>query len=113
MYDRLERGLRVAGLMVLALVIAHCGDNDVNVRIGGTNPAAGTFVGTTSEGGAITIVVDSIRSVAFDCDDEQIQETFDPPRDIDADGGFSVRFTDGGREFRVHGTFTSNNTVHG
>ena len=100
--------------VAMAMVIAHCGDSDVRVSTGpGTNPSPGTFNGSLSDGGSIRIEVGSIEEIAFDCDDERIQETFTPPQPIDSDGTFNVKFEDGGRDFRVQGTFRDNNTVDG
>src|SRR5688572_9746336 len=99
----MKKGLQVAGLLAMAIAIAHCGDSDVRVSTGpGIVPSPGTFSGPLSDGGTITLEVRSnIESVTFDCDDETISETFTPPRDIESDGSFSVGFSDGGREFRV------------
>jgi hypothetical protein len=108
------KGLRVVGILAMALVIAHCGDSDVRVSTGpGVVPSPGTFNGTLSDGGTIRIEVGSIEEVEFTCDGEQIQETFSPPQDIENDGTFSVGFSDGGREFRIRGTFRDNNNVDG
>ncbi len=110
----MKKGFRVVGLVALAFAIAHCGDSDVRVSTGpGVVPAPGTFTGSLSDGGAIRIEVGSIEEVSFDCDDEVITETFTPPREIENDGSFEVNFSDGGREFRVAGTFRDNNTVDG
>ena len=106
-------GVRIIGIGALALLIAHCGDSSVHITTGhGVNPAAGTFTGTTDEGGTITVVVDSIRSITFECDSDDISQTFDPPKQIDG-GAFSVKFKDAGRDFRVTGTFTDQNTLEG
>jgi len=111
----MTRGLRMAGALAMALAIAQCGDsNDVRISTGrGIAPSPGTFTGSLSDGGSITIGVGSIESVTFDCDDETISETFTPPREIDDDGSFSVGFSDGGREFRVEGQFRDNSAVDG
>ena len=110
----MKRGLQVIGAIALAMAIAHCGDSDVRVSTGpGIVPSPGTFNGSLSDGGSIRIEVGSIEEVSFTCDDEEIQETFTPPQPIDSDGTFSVKFSDGGRNFRVRGTFRDNNTVDG
>src|SRR4051794_25923427 len=108
-----KAGFRVAGLLAIALFIAHCGDSSVHIRTGGVNPAAGTFQGTTEDGSPIVIVVDSIRSIAFTCDGDPVSQTFNPPLDIDADGSFDFTFHDAGRDFHVSGTFTDQNHVEG
>ena len=108
------KGLRIVGLLAMAVAIAHCGDSDVRVSTGdGVVPSPGTFNGTLSDGGSIRLEVGSIEAIAFTCDDELIQETFTPPADIDGDGTFSIKFSDGGRDFRVRGTFRDNNNVDG
>ncbi len=109
-----KAGFRIAGLVAMSFLIAHCGDSSVHIRTGrGVNPEAGTFTGNTDEGGAITVVVDSIRSIAFECDSDNISQTFEPPKEIGSDGTFSVKFNDAGRDFRVTGTFTDQNTLEG
>jgi hypothetical protein len=101
--------------MAMTFLIAHCGDSSTHIRTGGgVNPSAGTFQGTLDrDGSTITIVVDSIRSIAFQCDTDAISQTFEPPKQVDSDGTFSIEFTDAGRKFRVTGTFTDNNTLDG
>jgi len=109
-----KSGLRVLGILAMAFVVAHCGDSDVRVSTGpGVVPTPGTFTGSLSDGGAIRLEVGSIEEVAFTCDNEPIQETFSPPKQINSDGTFDVKFSDGGREFRVRGTFRDNNNVDG
>ncbi len=110
----MKKGLRVAGILAMAIAIAHCGDSDVRVSTGpGFVPSPGTFNGELSDGGSITIEVGSIESVTFDCDDEVITETFTPPQEIESDGTFVLKFSDGGRQFRIEGQFRDNNTVDG
>jgi hypothetical protein len=107
-------GFRIAGLVAMTFLIAHCGDSSVHIRTGrGVTPSPGTFTGDTDEGGSIVVVVDSIRSIAFQCDSDPISQTFEPPAQIDSDGTFSVKFTDAGRKFHVTGTFTDQNTLEG
>src|SRR6478736_1966008 len=60
-------GLRLAGLLAMAVFVAHCGDSNVHIRTGGVNPSAGAFVGTTGEGGVIAIQVGSIDSISLQC----------------------------------------------
>ena len=74
-------GFRIAGLMAMTFLIAHCGDSSTHIRTGGgVNPSAGTFQGTLDrDGSTITVVVDSIRSIAFQCDTDAISQTFEPP----------------------------------
>ena len=105
-------GLRVAGLMAMALFIAHCGDSSVHINAGGTNPTAGTFSGTTGDGGAIEIDVASIERIVFDCEDETISQNFDPPVRVVA-GDFVLDFRDGGRRFLITGHFSDNDHVSG
>lgn len=110
----MKKGLRVAGLLAMAIAIAHCGDSDVRVSTGpGVVPSPGTFNGTLSDGGSISIDVGSIEAITFDCDDERITETFTPPQEIENDGTFVLKFSDGGRQFRIEGQFRDNNTVDG
>lgn len=99
----------------MALAVAHCGDSDVRVDTDGNGvvPAPGTFTGFMSSGGTIRLEVGSIEAVSFECDGEAIHETFEPPQPIDADGTFNVAFEDGGRDFRVRGTFRDQNNVDG
>ncbi|MBI3770795.1 MAG: hypothetical protein HY271_20190 [Deltaproteobacteria bacterium] len=114
MHDVSRTGLRLAGLLVMAICIAHCGDSSVHVQTGnGINPTAGTFIGATDQGGALTIQVGSIDAIAFDCDGQPISETFSPPKEVGADGTFAFQFSDGGRKFHVSGRFTSNDEVEG
>lgn len=108
------KGLRVVGILAMAIAVAQCGDSDVRVSTGpGVVPSPGTFTGTLSDGGTIRIEVGSIEEVEFTCDDEVIRETFTPPRPIDSDGTFDIGFSEGGREFQVSGTFRDNNNVDG
>lgn len=111
MHNATRAGLRVAGLMAMALFIAHCGDNDNDG--GGVSPTAGTFAGVTGDGGSLVIEVGSIESITFDCDAQEISENFSPPRQVNADGSFDVRFSDDGRDFRVRGRFTDDNNADG
>src|SRR6059036_1566919 len=69
-------GFRIAGLMAMTFLIAHCGDSSTHIRTGGgVNPSAGTFQGTLDrDGSAITVVVDSIRSIAFQCDTDDMSQ---------------------------------------
>jgi hypothetical protein len=103
---------RFVGFLILALGVAHCGDggNDNGAQF---SVSRGTFTGLMDDGGSISLEVGSIESVAFVCDGDSIQERFDPPAHIDDDGTFAVRFSDGGRTFRVRGTFHGNDTVDG
>ncbi len=98
----------------MAVAIAHCGDNNVHVSTDvGVIPSPGTFTGFLSDGASIRMQVGSIEEVAFNCDGAEIQETFTPPKPIDSDGTFDVKFDDGGRKFRIRGTFRDNNNVDG
>lgn len=110
----MTRGLRIVGVLAVAFAVAHCGDSDVRVVADrGVVPSPGRFTGFMSDGGEITIDVGSIEAISFECDGERIQETFNPPQPIDPDGTFNVKFQDGGRNFRVRGTFRDNNNVDG
>src|SRR5262245_2368168 len=112
--SKVTKGFRIAAAVAIAFAISQCGDSDVHVNTGpGVSPGPGTFTGTLSDGGAIRIEVGSIEQIEFDCDDETIQETFTPPKQIDSDGSFDLKFDDGGRDFRVAGTFRDNDTVDG
>ena len=65
MKDVLRTGVRLAGLLAIAVCIAHCGDNDVHIRTGGgVSPSPGTFVGSTDEGEPITRQPQAIPSRA-------------------------------------------------
>lgn len=110
----MKKGLQIAGFLAMVIAIAHCGDSDVRVSTGpGVVPSPGTFSGPLSDGGEITFEVGSIESVTFDCDEEVITETFTPPQEIENDGTFVLKFSDGGRQFRIEGQFRDNNTVDG
>jgi hypothetical protein len=106
-------GLRVAGLLAMAVFVAHCGDSNVHINTGGVNPSAGSFTGTTGEGGDITILVGSIEAITLECDGETLVENFSPPEPINSDGTFNVTITDRGKRVHVSGTFTSSNSVEG
>lgn len=110
----MPNGLRLACVIAAALAIAQCGDSDVRVSTGpGFSPSPGSFTGNLSDGGRIRIEVGSIESVTFDCDDETISETFTPPQEVENDGTFVLKFSDGGRQFRIEGQFRDNSTVDG
>ncbi|HEY2386093.1 MAG TPA: hypothetical protein VGK30_03965 [Candidatus Binatia bacterium] len=115
MQDAMKASIRLAGLLLIAICVAHCGDSSVHIRTGGggVSPTAGTFNGFTDQGGAIAIQVGSIEGIAFDCDGTPISETFSPPAKVNSDGTFSVSFTDAGRHFKVSGQFTDNDTANG
>jgi hypothetical protein len=114
MHEISKAAVRVAGLLAMALFVAHCGDSSVHIRTsGGRSPSAGTFTGVTDEGGTITIQVGSIEGIAFECDGEDISGTFSPPKTVNGDGSFDFRFSDGGREFHVTGTFSDNDNASG
>jgi len=105
-------GIRIAGLMLMAFALAHCGDSDVNIIV--QEPiGAGTFEGSTDQGERIVIEVGSIRAIRFGCGDEEIEESFSPAKPVDANGEFDVKFFDAGREFRVRGQFSGNDAVNG
>jgi len=103
-----SRGIRAAGLMALALAVAHCGDSDVNV-IGdnGADPDPGTFVGTTNNGGVITILVGSIESITMLCNGQTFGGSCNPAVPISDDG--NVSGTCNGLAFDL--TFINNNQV--
>ena len=99
-------GWRLAGLLVMTLATAHCGDGDNHDHGEPAFVSPGTYVGSTSAGGAFRLEAGSIEAVAFDCDGTNVQERFSPPAPIDADGDFDVRFSDAGRGFHVRGRFS-------
>jgi len=114
MQDALKASVRVAGLLMIAVFVAHCGDSSVHIQTGnGVSPSPGAFTGFTDQGGAIAIQVGSIEAIAFDCDGTPISETFSPPAPVKGDGTFDVSFSDGGRHFRVSGRFSDNDNVDG
>ena len=104
--------LRVAGLMAMALFVAHCGDSDVRVTTG-VSPEPGTFRGTTGTGEAITIEVGTIESVTLECSSETLVQHFVPPAPVNSDGTFDVEVTDQGKKLHVSGRFGTNNSVAG
>jgi hypothetical protein len=106
------RGLRAAGLMLIALAVAHCGDSDVRVRTGGgVQPAPGTFAGQLAGGGTIIIDVGSIRAIDIeDCDGDDFSDTYSPGLPIGSDGTFTANVDD---EVVVSGQFVTNNEVQG
>jgi len=104
--------LRVAGLMAMALFVAHCGDSDVRVTTG-VSPEPGTFRGTTGTGEAITIEVGTIESVTLECSSETLVQHFVPPAPVNSDGTFDVEVTDQGKKVHVSGRFGTNNSVAG
>lgn len=110
----MRRSLRITGMLAMALAVAHCGGNDVHVTTDrGVVPSPGTFTGFLSDGGEIAIDVGSIEAISFECHGEEIARTFSPPEQIELDGTFNVKFKDGGRSFRVRGTFIDNDHVNG
>lgn len=111
---RSSTSFRLLGILALAFAVAQCGDGggDDDFDDAGS-PPRGTFAGTLSAGGTIRLEVGSIEEIAFDCDGQRIQERFSPPQPIDARRAFDVRFTDGGRRFRVRGAFASDDAVTG
>jgi hypothetical protein len=104
--------LWVAGLMVMALFVAHCGDSTVRVTTG-VSPTPGTFGGTTGTGEAITIVVGSIDRITVGCHGETLAESFVPPAPVNSDGTFDVEVIDKGKTVHVSGRFGTNNSVAG
>ncbi len=73
------KGLRLAGLMAMALAVAHCGDSSVKV-IGGGNidPTPGTFSGTTGNGGIVTLGIGSVESAILVCAGQTFGGACDP-----------------------------------
>ena len=92
-------------LIVLALlVLVGCGDDHSHVRVTageGTIPEPGTFHGTTSLGGQISIRVGSIDQILLECGNTPILAVFSPPERVHDDGTF------GG------GIFTAQDAGHG
>jgi hypothetical protein len=115
MQDAMKASVRIAGLLLMAIFVAHCGDSSVHINTtgNGVSPTAGSFSGFTDLGEPIALQVGSIEAIAFECDGTPIAETFSPPAPVNADGSFNVSFTDAGRHFHVSGQFTSNNDVNG
>ena len=109
------RGMHIAGLLALTLIVASCGDSNVRVSTapGEAHPAPGTFTGSMSDGGSIEFQVGSIEAVRFDCDGDSIQQTFSPPQAINDDGTFKIDFQDAGRLFTIRGIFRDNNNMDG
>jgi hypothetical protein len=102
-----RRALRAAGLMLMAFAIAHCGGSDVTVvGSGNIDPKAGTFVGTTSNGGVLTIVVGSVDSIVLLCNGQTFGGSCSPPVPVE---GSNATGTCSGVTFDV--TFTSNDDV--
>jgi hypothetical protein len=109
----LQRGLRGLAILTLTLAVASCGGGGNDNTSDDGSPPAGTFVGTLTIGGAITLQVGGIEEIAFECAGVSIQETFSPPQPIAADRSFHVEFSDGGRKFDVEGTFSDDDHVSG
>src|SRR5262249_830423 len=114
MQDAMRAGARLAGLLAMTLLIAHCGDSSVHIQTGnGTSPSAATFTGSPDQGGNIVTQVGTMEAIAFDCDGPPIAETCDPPAKVNNDGTFDVKFSDAGRKFHVSGRFSDNDNCDG
>ncbi len=108
--------LRMIAVLAMTLTVAACGDGGGGGNDNDTDDfpvTPGVLTGRLDDGGEIRLQVGSIEAVQFDCGGDQIQETFSPPRPVDATGNFEVDFTDGGRRFEVRGIFTGQNHVDG
>jgi len=64
---RTMKALRIAGVLAVAALAARCGDGNVTFEPGTVDPDAGTFQGTTSNGGVITILVGSVEAITMIC----------------------------------------------
>jgi hypothetical protein len=108
-------GRLVVALFASLIFVSACGngsDVDIDGLDGDVTP--GFFIGETDEDGDLSIQVDSIRTIFFECGGSDVVETFVPPEPIATDGSFAVQFTaSGGRFFTVSGRFTSQNHVEG
>ena len=79
MHKLCSRGLRLASLMAIALMAAHCGDSSVRVvGGGGVDPTSGTFRGTTGNGGIVTLQIGSIEAAVLECQGQAFGGTCDP-----------------------------------
>ncbi len=93
---------------VVCLALASgCGDSDNTTIILGDDldPAPGTFTGSTTNGGAVVIIVGSIDRIDLACGSETIVGDCSPPVEIGPDGAvqdscgdvsFDLRFATGG-----------------
>ncbi|TMA79328.1 MAG: hypothetical protein E6J72_11625 [Deltaproteobacteria bacterium] len=112
----IARRFSLLGLVLVALLaVMGCGD-DHHVRVTtseGTIPEPGTFHGTTSLGGEISMRVGTIEEILLECGNTPILADFSPPAPIHDDGTFDVSFAGAGRSFRVDGIFTAQDAGHG
>ena len=59
-------GFRIAGLMAMTFLIAHCGDSSTHIRTGGgVNPSAGTFEGTLDRDGSTITVPYTLTTAGY------------------------------------------------
>lgn len=83
MHKLRSNGLRIAGLMLMALATTHCGDNSVTViGTGDVTPTAGTFLGTTVNGGIVTLLVGSIESAVLVCEGQTFGGACNPVLEV-------------------------------
>jgi len=107
MHKLCTKGFRLAGLMAMAMAVAHCGDSSVNVVGGGNiNPTRGTFSGTTGNGGIVTLGVGSVESATLVCAGQAFGGACDPVLDVIENTAIG---TCSGIDIDV--TFTSNDQV--
>jgi hypothetical protein len=115
-----SRTLTMAILTVsLCWIIAGCGGgggsgggNDNGGSTGGTVTPA-FFIGQTQSGEALSIAVDSIHAIFFECHGQKEYQLFDPPQFVADDGSFFVNMQSNGTAFVVTGQIMSNGSING
>jgi hypothetical protein len=103
----------------LGWIIAGCGGGGGGGNgndNGGTSGGAvtpGFFIGQTQSGEALSIAVDSIHAIFFQCRGQNEYQLFDPPQFVANDGSFFVNMQSNGTAFVVTGQITSDGHING
>ena len=63
MHSASREGLRIAGLMLMAVLVAHCGDSDVRITTGGVSPARLAQSGPDWTDGCIAVTNPEMQEV--------------------------------------------------
>ena len=101
----------------LALALGGCGggggSNGGNTNGGGGAVTSGFFIGQTQAGETISLAVDSIHAVFFNCRGETEYQLFDPPQPISNDGSFFITMQSNGKTFVISGVITNDDSITG